>query len=75
MKQVIRNVWKKRGENYYVLTIKYPVKIHAWGCFSKNGFGKLLLFIQTLKSKLICKIYKDGLLPSAKKWFGDNNTH
>ena len=75
MKQVIRRVWRKRGENYYVSTIKYPVKIHAWGCFSNNGFGKLLLFARTLNSKLMCKIYKNGLLPSTKKWFDDNNTY
>ena len=66
MKQVIRRVWRKRGENYYVSTIKYPVKIHAWSCFSNNGFGKLLLFTRTLNSKLMCKIYKR---------FGDNNTY
>jgi transposase len=73
MKQVIRRVWIKRGEKYYVSTVKHPFKIHAWGCFSKYGFGKLLLFTQTLNSKFMCKIYKNGLLPSAKKWFGDEN--
>ncbi|CAF4523682.1 unnamed protein product, partial [Rotaria sp. Silwood2] len=31
MKQVIRRVWKKRGEKYYVSTVKHPVKIHVWG--------------------------------------------
>ncbi|CAF1219446.1 unnamed protein product [Rotaria sordida] len=41
MKQVIRHVWKKRGEEYYVSTVKHPVKVHVWGCFSKHGFGKL----------------------------------
>ncbi|CAF4840827.1 unnamed protein product, partial [Rotaria sp. Silwood1] len=40
MKQVIRRVWKKRGENYYVSTIKHPIKIHAWGYFNKKGFVK-----------------------------------
>jgi transposase len=73
MKQVIRRVWKKRGEKYYVSTVKHPVKIHVWGCFSKHGFGKLVLFTQTLRSKFMCKIYKIGLLPSVKRWFGDNN--
>ncbi|CAF2995742.1 unnamed protein product [Rotaria sp. Silwood2] len=73
MKQVIRRVWKKRGEKYYVLTVKHPVKIHVWGCFSKHGFGKLILFKQSLNSNFMCKIYKNGLLPSVKKWFGDNN--
>ncbi|CAF3466931.1 unnamed protein product [Rotaria sp. Silwood2] len=75
MKQAIRRVWKKRGENYYVSTIKHPIKIHAWGCFSNKGFGKLFLFTRTLNSKLMCKIYKYGLVPSTKKWFGDNNTN
>jgi len=73
MKQVIRRVWKRPGEKYYASTVKHPVKIHAWGCFSKHGFGKLILFKQTLNSKFMCKIYKNGLLPSVKKWFGENN--
>ena len=75
MKQVKEHVWRKRGENYYVSTIKYPVKIHAWSCCSNNGFGKLLSVTRTLNSKLMCKIYKNGLLPSTKIWFGDNNTY
>lgn len=43
------------------------------GFFSKYGFGKLVLFTQTLNSKFMCKIYKNGLLPPVKKWFDDNN--
>jgi transposase len=73
MKQAIRRVWIKRGEKYYVSTVKHPVKIHVWGCFSKYGFGKLILFKQTLNSEFMCKIYKNGLLPSVNKWFGDNS--
>ncbi|CAM4964110.1 unnamed protein product [Rotaria socialis] len=75
MKQVIRRVWKKRGEQYYVSTIKHPVKVHVWGCFSQYGFGKLVLFKHTLNSKFMCTIYKNGLLPSTKKWFGNNASH
>jgi hypothetical protein len=33
MKQVIRRVSKKRGQKYYVSTIKHSVKVHVWGCF------------------------------------------
>ncbi|CAF1996242.1 unnamed protein product [Rotaria magnacalcarata] len=43
MKQVIRRVWKKRDGQYYVSTIKHPVKAHVWCCFSQYGFGKLKL--------------------------------
>jgi hypothetical protein len=74
MKQVIRRVWKKRGEKVYVSTVKHPVKVHAWVCFSQNGFGKLILFRRTLNSKLMCKIYKNGLLSSVKRWFGDHSS-
>ena len=72
MKHIIRRVWKKRGEKIYVSTVKHPVKGHVWGCFCQHRFGKLVLFRQTLNSKLMCKIYKNGLLSSTKKWFGNN---
>ena len=71
MKQVIRHVWKRRGDKYFVSTVRHSSKIHAWGCFSKHGFGKLVLFRQTLNSKLMSKIYKNELLPPAKKWFSN----
>jgi transposase len=29
MKHVIRRVWKRPGEQYYVLPVKHPVKIHV----------------------------------------------
>ena len=73
MKHVIRHVWKRRGDKYYVPTVKHSAKIHVWGCFSKHRFSKLVLFRQTLDSKLMCKIYKNGLLSSAKKWFSNTN--
>ena len=73
MKQVIKHVWKRRGDKYYVSIVKHSAEIHVCGCFSKHGFGKLMLFRQTLSSKLLCKIYKNGLLPSAKKWFSNTN--
>lgn len=75
MKKVIRRVWKKRGQHYYVSTTKHPVKVHIWGCFSKYGFGRLVLFKHTLDSKFMCRIYKIGLLSSTKKWFGVNASH
>ena len=69
MRYIIRRVWKKRG---YVSTVKHPVKVHVWSSFCQHGFGKLVLFRQTLNSKLMCIIYKNGLLPSTKRWFGNN---
>ena len=55
-------MYGKRVVKIVVSTIKCHVQIHARGRFSNKGFGKLLLFARTLNSKLMCKIYKNGLL-------------
>jgi hypothetical protein len=56
-----------------VRSIKHPVKVHIWGCLSRQGFGKIICFKENLNAKLLCKIYKNGLLPSIKTWFGTKN--
>jgi len=50
-------------------TVKYPAKIHAWGCFSSHGFGKLVLFQGNLTGKKLTNIYAHGLLSSANNMF------
>jgi len=65
-------VWKRKGEKIIAHTVKHPPKIHIWGSLSSKGFGKLIIFTGILDSTKLCKIYKKGLLPVAKEWFGDN---
>eukprot|EP00727_Mastigamoeba_balamuthi_P004543 m51a1_g14087 hypothetical protein (1760) ;mRNA; f:18686-31090 len=50
--------------------LKHPGKVHVWGCFSAEGFGRLYTFTCNLNSKKLCHIYNKALLPSAKKMFG-----
>ena len=50
-------------------TIKHPLKINAWGCFSSNGFGKLYLFREDLNADSTITIYEQALLPSIKVCF------
>ena len=46
-----------------------------YGCFSGKGFGRIYCFTNNLNADLLCTIYKNTLLPSAKTFFGkDNNT-
>jgi hypothetical protein len=52
--------------------VKHPVKVHAWGCFSKNGFGKLVVFTNNLNAKKLIEIYRRGL-PSMAKLGGPNS--
>lgn len=65
-------VWKRKGERIIFGTVKHPAKLHLWGCFSAQGFGKLIMFTGILNSVKMCSIYKKGLLPSAKEWFGSD---
>ena len=61
--------WMKRRKKIIVRKVKHPQKIHAWGSFSKNGFGDLVLFTGTLNTSKLIEIYKTGLIPSANFLF------
>jgi transposase len=61
-----RKIWKRRGKKVYSRKFKHYPKIHVWGCFSMNGFGKIVLFKENLTGKKLTEIYKEGLLPSIK---------
>ena len=68
-------VWRAKGEKVVMPKVKHPLKVHAWGCFSNKGFGEIFLFSTNLNADLLCKIYKDTLLPSAQKMFGEEKQH
>ena len=65
-----KKVWRQRGEIVKVPTVKHPIKVHVYGCFSEKGFGKIHCFTNTLNAELLCIIYKNTLLPSAVTFFG-----
>ena len=69
----IKRTWSVTVERFLQRTVKHPMKIHVWGCFSQRGFGCLELFTENLKDQKILQIYEHGLLRSAKKMFGTNN--
>lgn len=53
--------------------MKRSVKVHIWGCFLKQGFGSLHIFIDNLNAAKMIKIYYTVLLLSAQKWFTIKN--
>jgi transposase len=67
-------VWNLPGKKKIVRTVKHPIKVNVWGCFSNKGFGCIVCFKQNLNAELMCDIYKHGLLPTAKKQFGHDST-
>ncbi|CAF3368546.1 unnamed protein product [Rotaria socialis] len=67
-------VWNFPGKKKVIRTVKHPVKVNVWGCFSSKGFGRIVCFKQNLDAKFMCSIYKWGLLPTAQKQFGHDLT-
>ena len=66
----VDRVWKRRGEQVVVRTVKYPLKVNIWGCFSERGFGKLVVINGNLNAEKMVDVYRRGLLPSALKFYG-----
>lgn len=73
LNQPTKKVWQFPGKKKIFRSVKYPLKINVWGCFSASGFGKLICFQQNLNAEFMLTIYKKGLLPSVSKLFGNNN--
>src|SRR5579871_1062890 len=70
-----KKIWKYKGEKVKALTVKHSAKVHIYRYFSEKGFGNIYCFTENLNSKLLYTIYKKTLLPSARKFFreDDNN--
>ena len=62
--------WQWSGRRKLWRSVKHPLKLNVWGCFSSSGFGKLIYFQHNLNAKYMVKIYEQGLLPSAELLFG-----
>lgn len=71
----ITHTWCTHANKLLQRTVKHPVKVHVWGCFSKQGFGTLHVFTDNLNAAKMVKIYQRALLPSAQRWFIRNNKH
>ena len=67
-------IWNLPGKKKVVRTVKYPIKMSVWGCFSSKGFGRIVCFRQNLDARFMCTIYKHDLLRTARKQFGRDST-
>lgn len=68
-----KRIWRRKDEISVVRTVKHPAKVHVWGCFSKQGFGKITCFTGTLTGVRMVKIYKRALVKSVEKWYTSND--
>ncbi|CAF1411317.1 unnamed protein product [Rotaria magnacalcarata] len=74
MNSVKGPVWNLPGKKKVVRTVKHPIKVNVWACFSARGFSRVVCFKENLNADLMCHIYKYGLLPTARKQFGYGST-
>lgn len=68
-----KQTWSTSTNRHVERTVKHGIKVHLWGCFSKQGFGTLHLFTYNLNAKKMLGIYEKALLPSAERWFINKN--
>jgi transposase len=73
LNQSLFKVWQFPGRRKIFRSVKHPLKINVWGCFSASGFGKLVYFQQNLNAEFMVTVYKRGLLPSVEHLFGDDS--
>ena len=64
------HVWHLLGKRKVVRTVKNPIKVDVWGCLSSSRLGRIYCFRGNLNADLLCKIYKQCLLPTARNQFG-----
>ena len=66
----VDQVWKRRGEQVIIRTVKHPVKVNIWGCFSERGFVKLVVIKGNLTGEKMVEVYQKRLAPSAQQLYG-----
>lgn len=69
----LTHAWYRATKRPVVRTLKHPQKIHVYGAFCSQGFGKLTVFTGNLNAVRMLGLYKSTLLPTANKFFGKNN--
>jgi hypothetical protein len=69
LNRVVTKAWQFPLRRKVLRTIAHPLKVHIWGCFNINGFGRIVCFEENLTGKYMTTIYKRGLIPSVKKLF------
>src|SRR5579871_3936517 len=70
-----KKFWRYKGEKVKVLIVKHSAKVHVYGYFSEKGFENIYCFTENLNSELLYTIYKKTLLPSARKFFGEDDNN
>ncbi len=64
-----KKLYQRPGRKYVIRTVKHPLKIHIWGCVSKEGFGNCHIFTKNLNANLLTTIYKKALILSTTRLF------
>lgn len=70
----LTHTWCRRQNRMVVRTVKHPQKVHVYGAFCEAGFGKLTVFTGILNAERMNQLYKSTLLPTARKFFGTDNS-
>jgi len=70
----LSKAWSTKLNRVLQRTIKHPVKVHIWECFSKRDFGCFFLFMDNLNAEKMRSIHQKCLLKFADKFFSSDVT-
>ena len=71
LNQRLKKAWQFVGARKITHSVKHPLKVHVWGCFSSSSFGRLVCFTRNLNAQYMTTLYETALLPSAVDLFGE----
>lgn len=71
----LTHTWSTAKNRTVVRTVKHSAKVHVYGAFCEAGFGKLTVFTGNLNAQRMCELYKSTLLPTARKFYGADNSN
>lgn len=72
LNQRLKKAWQFVGARKITRSVKHPLKVHVWGCFSSSGFGRLVCFTRNLNAQYMTTLYETALLPSAVDLYGED---
>ncbi len=69
----LSKIWIHKDEDKINRIIKYPIKIHIWGCILKNNNLIVYIYDKTMNSDKYIDVLNMNLLPLIEKVKKDNN--
>ena len=66
-------IWIHKDDIVIKRAVKYPLKLHVWGCILKNNKLIVQIYDKTMNGNKYIEILNNNVLPIMKKYYEKNN--